>query len=117
MHDPLERSAMRAGLNVLRIVAVVVFLVVWSVQMYLSFFGPSRASPATGAIYPVTIHGGVTYATSWQRYLASQGALALSILLVALNILLRRLYLPTRGVLIRGACCFTSMQIGVSPLS
>lgn len=96
-HDPLEQSPMRTGLNILRLVAVVVFVAVWGVQMYLSFFGPSAPSPVTGAIYPVTIHGGVTYATSWQRYFASQGALALSILLIALNIVLRRLYLPTRA--------------------
>jgi hypothetical protein len=94
--DPLKASAMRTRLNVLRLSAMLVFVPVWCVQMYLSFFGPSAPSPDTGAIYPVTIHGGVTYATSWQRYFASRGALALGIVLIGLNILLRRLYLPKR---------------------
>jgi hypothetical protein len=87
---------MRTPLNVLRLIAITVFAVVWGVQMYLSFFGPPAASPATGAIYPVTIHGGVTYATKWQHYFASQTALGLSIVLFALNILLRRRYMPSR---------------------
>jgi hypothetical protein len=94
MYDPLKPNAMRTRLNVLRFIAMLAFVAVWGVQMYLSFFGPSAPSPYTGAIYPVTIHGGVTYATIWQRYFASQGALALAIALIGLNILLRRLYLP-----------------------
>jgi hypothetical protein len=83
----------RTSLNLLRLVAITVFVVVWTVQMYLSFFGPPVPSTATGAIYPVTIHGGVTYATMWQHYFASRGALAVAIILIGLNIALRRLFM------------------------
>jgi len=96
MQNPLKANCRRMILNALRITAIAVFITVWTVQMYLSFFGPPGPSLATGAIYPVTIHGGVTYATRWQHYFATQGALALSISLIALNILLRRLYTPSR---------------------
>jgi len=96
MHDSLKPNHIRRPLNLLRVVAIAVFVVVWSVQMYLSFLGPPVPSLATGAVYPVTVHGGVTYATSWQHYFAARGALALSIVLIALNILLRRRYLPSR---------------------
>ena len=96
MHDTLRPNYIRTSLNVLRLVAIAVFVAVWGVQMYLSFLGPPLPSPATGAVYPVTIHGGVTYATTWQHYFATQGALALSITLLALNILLRRRYMPSR---------------------
>jgi hypothetical protein len=79
-------------MKILRLVAIAVFVAVWSVQMYLSLFGPLAPSPVNGAIYPVVIHGGVIYATHWQRYLATQSALTLAIVLIGLNILLRRLF-------------------------
>ena len=90
-------EVLRTPLNVLRIVAIAVFVLVWSVQMYLSFRGPVVPSLVTGAIYPVTIHGGVTYATRWQHYFATQGALAVAIVLFALNLLLRRLFLSSQS--------------------
>ena len=96
MHDPLKPSNIHTSLNVLRLVAITVFVVVWGVQMYLSLLGPPAPSASTGAIYPVTIHGGVTYANMWQYYFATRGALAVSIMLLALNILLRRRYMPSR---------------------
>lgn len=63
--------------------------------MYLSFYGPPQPLPLTGAIYPITIHGGVTYGTYWEKCVSSDAASIISIGLVALNILLRRLYLPS----------------------
>jgi hypothetical protein len=92
-----SKEILRTPLNVLRIVAVTVFVLTWSVQMYLSGSGPRIPSPATGAIYPVTIHGGVVYATAWQHHFATQGAAALSIALFALNILLRRLFMSSQS--------------------
>jgi hypothetical protein len=91
-----ESEKVHTSLNLLRLVAITVFVVVWSVQMYLSIFGPPAPSPATGAIYPVTIHGGVTYATTWQHYFASRSALAVAITLFGLNIVLRRLYMSSK---------------------
>src|SRR6266478_42247 len=88
---------LQTPLNVLRIVAITVFVLTWGVQWYLSLRGPAVPSPVTGAIYPVTIHGGVTYATRWQHYFATQGASALSIGLFALNILLRRLLMSSQS--------------------
>ena len=79
-------------MNAIRLVAIVVFASTWGLQMYLSYSGPSTPSLATGAIYPVEIHGGIVYATHWQRYLASQSAFDVAIALVALNLLLRRLF-------------------------
>jgi len=93
----IRRETARAPLNVLRIIAITVFSVVWSVQMYLSVYGPSVPSPATGAIYPVTIHGGVTYAAAWQYYFATPGAMLLSFMLFALNILLRRFFMSSQS--------------------
>ena len=78
MHDPLKPSNIHTSLNVLRLVAITVFVVVWGVQMYLSILGPPVPSASTGAIYPVTIHGGVTYANMWQYYFATRGTLAVS---------------------------------------
>jgi hypothetical protein len=90
-------EVLRTPLYVLRIVAITVFSVVWGVQMYLSFRGPAVPSPISGAIYPVTIHGGVTYATRWQHYFATQEALGLAIGLIALNLLLRRLFASSQS--------------------
>jgi hypothetical protein len=87
---------MRTLLNLLRLIAITVFVLVWSVQMYLSFRGPSAPSPATGAIYPVTIHGGLTYATTWQSYFASQKATLWAVVLFALNLVLRKEFMPSR---------------------
>jgi hypothetical protein len=69
-----SKEKLRALLNILQTIAVTVFSAVWCVQMYLSYFGPTVPSPARRAIYPVTIHGGVIYATSWQHYFAIDGA-------------------------------------------
>ncbi|HYB90274.1 MAG TPA: hypothetical protein VEC38_04435 [Candidatus Binataceae bacterium] len=93
MPDPLKPpkpSLTRTGLNVLRLAAIAVFVPVWALQMNLSAFGPLTPVPSSGAIYPVTIHGGIIYATRWQSYFASQEALGVAIVLWALNILLRR---------------------------
>ena len=92
-----SKEILRTPLNVLRIVAVTVFVLTWGVQWYLSFRGPATPSLVTGAIYPVTIHGGLTYATRWQYYFAAPSATALSIALLALNILLRRLFVSLQG--------------------
>jgi|SRR6266436_5081266 len=97
MPDPTKLSAVRRSLNVLRAVAIIVFATVWSVQMYLSYFGPTRPSAASGAIYPVTIHGGVTYATHWESYFATQNAILVCFVLFGLNILLRRVFIPSRS--------------------
>lgn len=97
MIDPTKENGVRTALNILRFVAILVFATVWTAQMYLSFAGPPQPSPASGAIYPVTIHGGVTFTTYWQSYFATPTAIAISFLLYGLNILLRRIYAPSHS--------------------
>jgi hypothetical protein len=95
MNVPTKPTRLQTSLDILRLVALAVFAITWALPMYLSFFGPPRPSLVTGAIYPITIHGGVTYGTYWEKCVSSDTASVISIVLIGLNILLRRLYLPT----------------------
>lgn len=47
------------------------FFAAAAVGLYLQFYGPVAPDTTTGAVFPVTLHGGIAYATAWQRYLTS----------------------------------------------
>lgn len=82
--------AMKRLLYVLRPIFFLEFAIVAAVQLYLAFYGPAAPSTATGAVYRVVIHGGVTYATKWQHYFASDLANAVTVGLGVLVVFLSR---------------------------
>jgi hypothetical protein len=96
MEPPAKLTGLQTSLNILRLVAIATFAITWAVPMYLSIYGPPRPSLVAGAVYPITIHGGVTFGTYWEKCVSSDTASVISIALIGLNILLRRLYLPMR---------------------
>jgi hypothetical protein len=81
---------MKSLLYVLRPIFFVEIAIVAAVQLYLAFYGPAVPSVTTGAVYRVVIHGGVTYATKWQHYFASDLANAVTVGLGVIVVFLSR---------------------------
>lgn len=89
--------AMKRLLYVLRPVFFVELGLVAVVQLYLAFYGPAAPSVTSGTVYRVVIHGGVTYATKWQHYFASDLANAVTVLLGVTVVFLARRTQPSKS--------------------
>lgn len=91
MGAPLRLRTLRKRLtDSVSVCALVVFSVIWSLQMYLSFYGSLSPHPETGELYGIPVHGATVYVKRWEYYLASPQAMTFGILLMGLFVYLHR---------------------------